>query len=230
MKTCKYLLSAAMLAIATTASAQFANNSSSGGGFSMGTDQTDDYSRFKVSFATSSFSYDTDYSYDSESLKGVSIEYLYGKHITQNLPLFIEYGGNFTWGFSKETDDHDEVERKLNVMSMTIPVNIASKLSINDDFAIEPHVGIGARFNILANRSYSYDDGYSDHEKSYNLFDKDDAGGKDYQWKRFQLVGQVGVGFSFQQFYVGYEYSWNFMELCKKTKQNTNYISVGYNF
>ena len=241
MKTIKYLLSAAMLTFVATASAQFANSGSSGGGFSLGNAQTEDYSRFKVSFATSSFSFDTNYYSDEpESLKGVSVEYLYGKHITQNLPLFIEYGGNLTWGISKEEfDDKDgsyteNLESTLNVMSLTIPINIAYKFSVNDDFSIEPHVGVGARFNVLANYSYSYDLYYKgefeeDYEKSYSFFDKDYMG-KDGQWNRFQMVGQAGIGFSFQKFYIGYEYSWNFMELAKKVKLNTNYISVGYNF
>ena len=226
MKTIKLLLSATLLTVATSASAQFANSGSSGGGgFSLGTVKTDDYSRFKVSYLTQSFSFDTSYSYDSESLKGVSIEYLYGKHITQNLPLFIEYGTNFSWGFSKETYDHDDVEVKLNVMSLTVPINLAYKFSVNDDFSIDPHIGIGARVNLLANESY--DDGYYD--ESYSYFDKDDVG-KDNTWNRFQLCGQAGVGLCFQQFYFGYEYSWNFMELAEKTKLNTNYISVGINF
>ncbi len=223
MKTFKYLLSAAMLTLAATASAQFANSGSSGGGFSLGTVKTDDYSRFKVSYLNASFSYDTDYSYDSESLNGASIEYLYGKHITQNLPLFIEYGLNFSWG--THSDSEHDVDIKFNMMHLTVPVNVAYKLSLNDDFSIDPFVGLGARFNVLAKESY--DDGYYD--KSYSMFDEDDMG-KDDTWNRFQLCGQVGVGICFQQFYLGYEYSWNFMELAKKLKMNTNYVSVGINF
>lgn len=223
MKLFKFFMSAAMIAIATTASAQFANNGSSkGGGFSAGSASTDDYSRFKVSYIVATPSLDTHYSYDVESLNGVSVEYLFGKNIVQNMPVFLEYGINATWGMHTESDDYySDYDVTQNYLNITVPINIAYKLALNDDLTIEPHVGVGARFNALGTLSC---DG-----ESISYFDKKDVG-KDATWNRFQITGQAGIGICIQQYYLGWEYSWNFMELAKKTKMNTHYISFGINF
>lgn len=227
MKTFKYLLAAVMLTIATAASAQFANTGSKSGGFSLGTVKTDDYSRFKVSYLNADFSVepeDEDFNVIfEEPLQGVSIEYLYGKHITQNLPLFVESGINISWASSSV--DKNRFEADLNFVYFTVPVNLAYKLSINDDFSIDPHFGLGFRFNVLAKESWEYD-GYEKWSGSW--FDKDDTDGDPAN--RFQLCGQAGIGLCYQKLYLGWEYSWNFMEFADDAKINGHYLSVGINF
>lgn len=221
MKIFKFFLSAAMLTIATAASAQFANNGGShGGGLSLGAASTDDYSRFKVSYLVSTLSYDG--SDADDSFKGVSVEYLLGKSISTSLPLFVEYGVNASWGtYSEEDDYYSDYDVNFNVVNITVPVNLAYKFSVGDGITIDPHVGVGARFNVLASASNDDD--------SISFFDKDDVG-KSATWNRFQITGQAGVGICFNQYYLGWEYSWNFMELAKKMDLNTHYISLGINF
>ena len=63
-----------------------------------------------------------------------------------------------------------------------------------------------------------------------NMFDKKEAGGKDSQWKRFQMGWQIGIGLNYNQLYVGIGYGKDFTELCKKVKTSTTSITLGYNF
>jgi len=245
MKTIKILFTLTMLSIATSTSAQFANTGSTGGIFSSGTMQTDDYSRIKISFtkASPSSKDGSAWSFIEDSFNGISVEYLYGMNITPNYPLFLEYGANLSWVTSTSDIPSYEIlyfddgkyssygafvasqeEYKFNILTATIPVNVAYKFSINDDITIEPHVGLGIRFNILAKAS--------DGEDSYDLFDDSyyEKQYDDYTWNRFQLCGQAGLGVSFQKYYIGWEYSMSFMEIAKDFKFSTNYFSIGYNF
>ncbi len=219
MKTIKYLLSAAMLVVATSASAQFA----SGGGFSAGSADTEDYSRLKISYARGTPSYDSSHSIDADAANGFAVEYDYGMNIMPNVPLFLEYGANVT--FLMHSEEESGYESKNKMLFATIPVNVVYKFAITDDFGIEPHVGLGFRFNILGKGTVSY----GGSEADINYFDEDDMG-EDYTWNRFQLCGQAGLGLTYTQWYLGWEYSWNFMELAKKQKLNTQYISIGYTF
>ena len=59
---------------------------------------------------------------------------------------------------------------------------------------------------------------------------KKEVGGKDNQWKRFQMGWQVGVGLTYNSLYVGVGYAKDFMELCRKTKVGTATITLGYTF
>lgn len=219
MKTLKYLLVAAALCVSATASAQFASSSSNTSlGVSSGNSTPDSYTRFKVSYATETFDGNRDYEIFEDPFKGVSMELLAGKSISSSMPLYVEYGLNATWTKWTDEDDDDYTTTTLN---LKVPVNLAYKLSINDDFSIDPHAGLGFRFNLLG----KMDDGDDD----YSFFDKDDIN-KEFLWNRFQLCGQVGVGICYQQLYLGWEYSWSFMEIYKKTKTKANFISLGVNF
>lgn len=221
MKALKYFLSAVMVAMATTASAQFANSGSSSS-FSGSSASTDDYFRIKFSYDFATPSYDTHYSYDANTFVGLSLEFLDGKCISQSMPLFFEYGMNVTWStLTEETDYYSDYDVHTNIVHFTVPFNIAYKFAVNEGLTIEPHVGVSTRFNALAKASVE--------DESISYFDKDDVG-KDGVWNRYQIGGQVGLGFSFNKYYVGWEYSWNFTELAKKMKLNTHYIGIGYNF
>lgn len=225
MKALKYFFSAVLVAMATTASAQFANSGSSRS-FSGSSASTDDYFRVKLSYDFATPTFDTHYSYDVNTFVGLSLEFLEGKCISQNMPLFFEYGMNVTWSTLTESDDYgysyyysDDVT--TNIIHFTIPLNIAYKFAVNEGLTIEPHVGVHTRFNALGRQSID--------DESISFFDKKDMG-KEYVWNRYQIGGQAGLGFSFNNFYVGWEYSWSFTELAKKMKMNTHYIGIGYNF
>lgn len=145
-----------------------------------------------------------------------------------------------------------DIETKFTTMNLNIPVNLAYKFSLNNGkTSLVPYAGINFKFNIIAkkklslvdaddyldNKNWSEDDFWDDWEdndsnpkQSSNMFDKDEAGGKDNQWKRFQMGWQIGLGLYHNQYYVGVGYTKDFTELCKKTKVGYANISVGYCF
>lgn len=170
----------------------------------------------------------------------------------KNFLIFVEASVNATYSFGKEDYDdlgfdEDILERKTNLFSLNIPVNIAYKFSLpNGKVSIVPYIGINFRGNIIGKQKYNLtidtnELGFSEDEfweqmekegykQEANMFDKKDTGSKDYTWKRFQMGWQIGAGLNYNQLYVGVGYGKDFIELCKKTKIGTTSITLGYNF
>lgn len=253
MKTMKLYLSACLLAMATTVSAQFANSNTS---TSRNMD-TNGWSRISLSY--NPIKIVTDYEEaDDQNATGFSLGYTKGFSITKSLPLFVEVGINGLYAFNTiDAEDDDlldyiqeqgyDVERKTALFSLNIPINLAYKFSINDKFSIMPYLGINLKGNIIGKNKFklnsSLEDTYYDNEKEFwedfedefgkkdvNMFDKDEVGSKDATWKRFQMGWQIGVGLNYDKLYVGVGYGKDFTELCKKTKIATTSITLGYNF
>lgn len=252
MKAVKILMMAGALAIATPAFAQFSNASAgarSTGGSSM-TKDTTPYDRLSISYQYDMCKYDKDDSYD-QNLNGFAIDYLHGFSVSKTLPLFIETGIGFNVGFWSDSDDkrfsNAEIKYNLTTLNISIPVNVAYKFNINQDFSIHPYIGLNLKFNTLAQFKTKIDCDDSDTQeiaddlddddfraftgrpRSMSMFDKDETG-KDGQWKRFQLGWHIGVGVNYKAFYVGLSYGTDFMELAKKLNTSTFKIGVGFNF
>ncbi len=259
MKAVKILMMAGAMAIATPAFAQFSNASTgarSNGGSSMVKDTTP-YDRISLSYQYDMMKLDVKDA-DDQNLNGVAIDYIHGFSVSKTLPIFIETGIGFNVGFWGDSDNDykmttpsgtcdAELKNNLTTLSVSIPVNVAYKFNINNDFSIHPYLGLNLKFNALAQNKYKFDcedsdiqddvDDLSDKEfedsfgvpRSYSMFDKDYTG-KDGQWKRFQLGWHIGVGVNYKAFYVGLSYGTDFMELAKKLNTSTFKIGVGYNF
>lgn len=223
MKATKLLLTAVVMAATSmTAFAQFV----SGGGVSnvTSTSSNEDYNRFTVSYVMGSFDYDGIKSKDDiNEPNGVSIGLTHGQSISSNTPLFLEYGVTLTWLNGSEDDDVEELSR--NILDISVPVNLAYKVNVSDEFSIVPYIGPSARLNIMSKATL--EDSYE--SVSIDFFDKDDVG-KESVWNRFQIGAQVGIGVSFNNYYFSYQYQWDFMDLAKKMTMTRNMISVGFNF
>lgn len=259
MKAIKIYLSVCLLAVATTASAQFANSNASSSSTSSRSIDTDGWDRISVSFNPMKMVYDAEGA-DDISFTGFSLGYTKGFSIAKQIPLFIEAGINATYAFNtQDSEDNDglehlkdqgyDMELKTTLFSLNIPVNLAYKFSLtNSDLSIVPYLGVNFRGNIIGKSKYKLADGLGedfpyDSEKEFwedfeeefskqdtNNFDKKETGSKDATWKRFQMGWQIGVGLNYKQLYVGVGYGKDFTELCKKTKIATTSITLGYNF
>lgn len=212
----KALLSAALLLMAGTASAQFS--------WCPEVD-TNNYSRFQASFISEQLTnMGVDSFYDP---KGVSVGYLTGLSVSDNFPLFLETGANLSWTHSVEDYFTPSSDIKFTHMNIALPLNLAYKFTINDRFNFVPFVGLNFKFNVLATQKI---DG-----KKYNMLNKDDMGGRDNRGKYFQLGGHTGVGINLSEFYLGWEYQGDFMRFTEmdngdKNKFHANYLTVGYSF
>lgn len=219
MKANKILIVAAAMATSSAAFAQFSN----GGGKATGTSVNNEaYNRISVSYAMGTL--DIERNHNTLDLSGAAINFTHGLPLSSDIPLFLEIGGTLSWLQYSESEHGYKDE--FTVIDASLPVNLTYKINISDEFSIVPFVGPNARFNIVATEKFSE----GARSESFSLFDKNDLEYKDDLWNRFQIGGQVGIGFNFNKFYAGYQYQWNLTDLSKNMTLSRNSISVGINF
>lgn len=256
MKVIKSLAVTALMAVSTTASAQFTDTestlSSSAG--------TEDWSTFYVQWNQTSFSHFSKGC--PELFTGFSIGYNTAINILQNTPLFVEAGFGLQYLFHTHDlteefglEDYTEdvsPEIKYDMVSVKIPVSLVCNWQIpNSKIAIAHFAGINLRYyisgnekltwnmssefeNMLRNESgMSYEE-FNDHygDKDKDLFNKRDMGSDDAAWNRFQIGWQVGVNARFNNsFLFGLSYGSDFSKIFKKCRINTaTSITLGYCF
>ena len=237
MKTLKTLLVLAFIGLAGTASAQFTNsNSSASSGSSMWTTvKTDGYNRIYVGY--NGVKAKIDYpGVDDMKYPGFSIGYLRGIGLTQKVPLYLEIGGEIDFNRYSDNMAYDDgydlysVDYKETMLALKIPVSLAYRLSINDDFAITPKFGFDFRLNLFGKAKMEAEGESVD----WNLFDDDEM--LEYHpfaiegYKRFQAGWHIGVGFDYKTWYLGVDYGTSFNEISEKVKLATTSVTVGYNF
>ena len=256
MKKFYFFLVIAMMAVATSASAQFVqsgannqsrNNNQSGNFFSQMS--TDNYSRIYVGYNPTKIKWE-DHQSDIEKelpLKhGISLGYIYGANIVDSLPLYLEFGGNFQYSFGKEEyEEEDEYsyesyKYKLNMYSLNIPVNLAFRFGFNDNkVEITPYLGLNFRVNLAGNlktETEYEDDYYGDSDTTDDkLFDDSEEEMGVNAFKRFQVGFNVGVNFAFSGFNIGVGYTTDFNKICSALdeydgKLGVTTISVGFAF
>lgn len=242
----KMFIAAAMLLVSSASFAQFSNSSSSSSA------NTDGWSTLYLQWNPSTLSPDKG---DSESFTGFSIGFNKAFSISQSIPLFVEAGLGLQYSMKNDVnlgididdyDDYDygrragsyyddyydryadELEKgkgDWSMLSAKIPVSLAYDFQIpNSTISIIPYAGLDFRFNIFGKFKPKEGD-------SANLFDKDDMGGSDATWNRFQIGWHIGVNARFNnKFLVGASYGTDFSEIAEKVKVNTASITLGYCF
>ena len=115
----------------------------------------------------------------------------------------------------------------FRILSRTRVINLSYKFSFSEsDFSVSPFVGVTLKGNVLGKQKWSDDD----EEVDYDFFDKEDMGGKDYTWKRFQVGWQIGANVDYKSLSVGMHYGSDFSKLAKKTNSSNWAITLGYSF
>lgn len=242
MKQIKIFLTAAMLAVGATASAQFTNAASQG---SKGAVNTDGWGTFYLQWNPSTLKVDVKNA-DDLSFTGFSIGYNKAFSVSKSSPLFLEAGVALQYSFNSEDydDGYDDetITQKTNFFSAKIPVSLMYKFDLpNSSVSLVPFVGVDFRFNISGKQKieydyddddYYYDDYYDDDEDNYelDLFDKKDMG-KNNVWKRFQIGWHIGINAHLgENWLIGVSYGSDFSEIAKKTKISTTSVTLGYRF
>lgn len=220
MKALRSLLVLAFIGLATgTASAQFANSSSSSasGSSIWTTVNTDGYNRIYVSYLPSKLKVsDSD---GNIKMKG-SFEagYLRGIGLTSNVPLYLEVGGALQYRSYSEEDYG--YETKFNMLSLNIPVALTYRINVTDDFAVSPNFGFDFRVNVMGKEKVTKD---GDELYDTDLF-------SDADWKRFQAGWHIGVGLDYRALHFGVQYGTDFNEIAEELKIATTSVTLGFNF
>jgi hypothetical protein len=167
---------------------------------------------------------------DSESYTGLALNYTSASPLTSSVPIFLEWGLGAQWShWSDESGSGKyKYEYSINMISLKVPINFIYDFQIpNTAINIDPYVGVRFRGNLWGEYKVENDDD----SDTANLFDKDDMGGSDYTWNRFQIGWQIGVKARFSDaFFVGLGYGTDFSEISKKTKINETSLSLGFVF
>ena len=231
MNKIKLLVAAALLAVGTTASAQFSNS----GTKASKSVSTAGWSTFYVQYNPIKAKVDVKDA-DDLSFNGFTVGYNHAFSVSKSIPLFVEAGIGLQYATYKDdvvigydTDTYEEVEgdRKINVFAARVPVSLMYQWNIpNSKVALIPFLGITMRYNFSAKRNDTNSD--YDYDEDYDLFDKDD---NDATWKHFQIGWQIGVNARINSsFLVGVAYGNDFSEIAEKTKVQTTSITLGYCF
>lgn len=209
MKSIKLLVAAVMLAVGTSASAQFTNTSNGG---SSTVANTDGWSTFYVQYNPISLDIDG----EEEDFTGFTIGMNKAFSISNSSPLFLETGVGLQYA------TYDENDLKINLFSAKVPLNFIYNWQLpNSSISIAPYAGAMLRFNISGKAEYDDED--------LDLFDEDEMYGD--EWKRFQIGWQIGVNARFNdKFLVGVSYGGDFSEIAEETKVKTTSITLGYCF
>lgn len=240
MKSIKFFAVAAMMAVCTSASAQFSTTQSS----STSTTSTDGWSSFWVEYNAVSVNID-EKGVDDESATGFSMGYSQAFPIAPNSPLFLEAGLGVQYTYNTNDDDLyysdgyyyyelEDAELKTDLFSVKVPVNLIYAFELpNSTVQIMPFIGANLRYNLSGKRKYSFegDEDFDDDDLEMDVFDKKDMGSEKATWKRFQLGWHIGLKARFgDSFFAGVSYGSDFSELAKKTKLSTTSVTIGYTF
>ena len=187
MRKIRFIAVAALIAMSTSAFAQFTNVSSSS---SPATGGNEGWNSFYFQWNPSEIKYDG-YTYD---FTGLTLGLNRFISLASDVPLFLEAGGAIQYSFG------DKNNLKENFLSFKVPLNLTYCWQISDIFAIAPYAGLTARINAWGR--YKIDNYY---ESKGNLFSSDEGGAK-----RFQVGWQVGANFKFNKVYIGASYGTDF--------------------
>lgn len=201
------------------------------------------YDIIGLNYAMDRFSYDYDGDDpDPFSANGFSFEYLHGFRVVKEMPMFIEFGFNINAAFhSKESKDGNYFT-KSQFASLSIPLNYAYRIDVNEGFAIKPFIGLNFKVNILGRQHMVYSDEYvdkydiSESDRETDWLDFYDGGDEEssgrHAWNRFQLGWHIGVDFQFNKFFVGVNYGTDFIPASsyKGNKINTQTLNLGLGF
>lgn len=234
MKKIKLLVAAALLAVGTTASAQFSNSRAR----SARNVSTKGWSTFYVQYNPIKAKIDVKDA-DDMSFNGFSVGYNKAFSVSKSIPLFVEagiglqyasYKDDVLYGYDADTYEEVEAERKITMFAAKVPVSLMYQWNIpSSKVALIPFLGITMRYNFSAKGNNSNDD--YDVDEDFDLFDKDDMGDDDATWNRFQLGWQIGVNARINSsFLLGVSYGTDFSEIAEKTKIQTTSVTLGYCF
>lgn len=185
----KFFISAVMLLVATSASAQFQTGSSSSAATAS---NEEDYNAIYFQYNPQTMYFDDE---DESGANGYLLGFVHGTQLSNQYPVYIESGLAFQYA------KYDDNGTEMSFTDLRVPVNFSYRYQVpNSMFTIAPYVGLTAKINFSGKLEV---DGYSG---SVSFFDKDDMGESKYTANRFQLAWQIGVNADINKIRLGIGY------------------------
>ena len=162
---------------------------------------------------------------------GVSLNWSQARVLTNQLPVYIQYGAGLQ--YSWKTESEDDYKSTDHFLTVKVPVNVLYNFVIpNTAVSIMPYVGLNAQVHVLGQSKITYDyDGEKEVYK-HNYFSKEDM--EDEPYSRFVLGWQIGGMVAFNRYFVGVGYNGPVTNLYKEGEAKINHsqvnISLGIKF
>ena len=242
MKTIKLLLGIVLLALGSTAKAQFANSTTAVGTgqkslSAIVTNDCSNYNRFNFSYSTlklSEFGLEDTY-------PGFRFGWTGGYSVVETAPFFVETGIDFSFN-TKVHEETKSYKSKSSTASLIVPLQLAYKLSFQNGAYISPYTGFHFKVNVLGKDT----DTYNGETESDNWFDNDETEENDWDdywydeeetsevYRRFQMGWRIGGNIGYKAFNFNVGYMLDFIPLCKeggeKIKTSSVHVGIGVNF
>lgn len=191
----------------------------------------DGYKRLALSYEYQ----DGDFELEGElPTKGLSASFIRGVLLGGGERLALEFGGKLAWTHGVDKDFGYAISRK-DFLSAVLPINVSYRLRLmGGDFVVAPYLGPTFRFNIIGRHDYEV--GGQAHSVNF-LSRREDSPAS-----IFQFGGNVGIGFCFRGFYVGYAYRHDFTAYSERLRYRDSFdfggefrtrghsLSVGFEF
>lgn len=219
--------------MSVTASAQFMQ---SNGGSKAKASVEDVFNTVDLTYSpvTMKASYDGDSTTDD--LNGLSLNWAQARLLTDQLPVYLQYGAGvqFTWKTDTRSDDYYDMKVKNTTTFLTVkvPVNVLYNFAIpNTNLSVMPYLGLNAQVHVLgqSKTTTTYEDEKETSKMSY--FSKDDM---EDPYNRFVLGWQIGAMVSYDKYFVGIGYNGPVTSLYKngdlKIQTSQVNISLGIMF
>lgn len=210
----KLLLSAGLLLIATSASAQFVQQPTKP---TVNTVQESKYSQMYFQYNPQTLNGEND---DESGFNGFLVGFKFGNSLSSSDPIYLEYGFNFQYtSYSKHDDD-------VNMGTLAVPLNLTYRWAIpNSTITLAPYAGLTVKGHLWAKEEYK--DSYYGKKQKTDWFDEDDMG-DDNTANRLQLGWQIGVNVGFKKFHVGIGYGKDLTDFFEDEKFSATNITLGF--
>lgn len=218
-----FIMAACLVAMATTANAQFMGGSSS----NNNSFDNDGYTGIRLHY--NNFEIEPDESEISlDAIPSFGVTFVKGWAVSNSIPIFLETGigvsyatGDLKNEIEDEEDYYFSTKITAKLLSGEIPVSLGYKFNFNEEFSIMPFVGITTRFivNSEIERKEDYDFSYNYGSETTEV-----------DVKKFQLGWQIGARIIRDKFNLGVSYGTDLNEIVDEGKAKSLAISVGYNF
>lgn len=176
-----------------------------------------------------------------DKMSGATLGYNQSTKISQNIPLFIEYGGGvqYAWYSGSVTHSYEHTESvKISYFSIKAPVSIAYQFQIpntNTALSLEPSAGFDFRLNVYGKADYKdrWELGYRVNEDydNINLLDKKDNNGSPISI--FQIGWHIGLNVVLKNYFIGISYGSDLSKIYDgyaDVKLNQTSVSAGFRF